>query len=1068
MASNKFATFLHKNTSKITVILVYALLEWTLIILLLLNSVFTYLITKFANYFGLKPPCPWCTRVDHVLEPGNDANCHRDLVCDKHATEISKLSYCSRHGKLAESHLMCEECLASRPTPSDNKSIGMTRIAFISWVSTDPKLDDGEIVLPCSCCKGSFGSKLHPPYFLFKPTWGALDYAQKGSLIIEAIEAGGSESDQYKEPSKPDSQESQEGEDMIEIKLNTEEDYNENSEEATADQHMLSDVESFGFGEAPEEECSGSELKLQDTCHEKDVHEDEKPGTMNVMEQHFSAPCEIHQSSHDNIVEPYFAEDDLLEFINLHPQKCVSDRLFSVELIDLSTSANHCSEKQDLGKEVNENETSDSPIEETALHAIDEGAEDTCPRKVESPELGDGDIENPSIIDADKGKEDLVDEAFEQVVTLHGAIGGNKTEASSSKEPDNPPAQHQEKTDLNLLVEQPKPETLLSTQESDLPQIEESVPSLQSFQEDSSSTKNSEAKEVNAPESDSTNNVGANQNEKSTMENKMISSDENQGGINTALSIHLDPNEAEEEKFPDTPTSLEGMHYLHKKLLLFEKRESVHEESLDGSVVSEIESGDPIQTIERLKTSLKAERKALSALYAELEEERSASAIAANQTMAMITRLQEEKAAMQMEALQYQRMMEEQSEYDQEALQLLNELMIKREKEKEELEKELEVYRKKVLDYEAKEKMRIMRRSKDGSVQSRKSSAACSYVEDSDELSIDLNREAKDEDSSFCGHQGSSSENTPADAVLNLEEMALDCVNHMSALDESLTEFEEERLSILDQLKALEDKLLTMGDDQFMEDLKSIQHSLNGFDENNILSSKEDNGVSSGFSNDTTFPEGKTMASMAKSLLPFLDATDNETEEVLMCQKQGECEPVEMQKYPGSNFGLDSKKYEIVEEVDHAYERLQALEEDKEFLKNCMGSIKKGDKGMDLFQAILQHLRDLRAVELRTRNMSDDPQRMHFQESAGVLCRFKWSNTSFRVEHIELEAPGLQFFPCKDGNIFRWMGRISSSTALLQEKVEEEGERTVYLVWSCRLPRKFPLPNKAALSASCI
>ncbi|XP_021296617.1 myosin-binding protein 3-like [Herrania umbratica] len=953
MAANKFATFLHKNTSKITVILVYALLEWTLIILLLLNSLFTYLITKFANYFGLKPPCPWCTRVDHVLEPGNDANSYRDLVCGKHATEISKLSYCLRHGKLAESHLMCEECLAARPTPSDNKSIGMTRIAFISWVSTDHKLDNGEIVLSCSCCKGSFGSKLHLPYFLLKPTWGALDYAQKGSLIIEAIEADDSESDQYKEPSKPDSPENHEGEDMIEIKLNTEEDYNENSEEATVEHQMLSDVESFGFGEAPEEECSGSELKLQ----------------------HFSAPSEIHKSSHGNIVEPYFAEDDLLEFINLHPQKCVSDRLFSVELIDLSTSANHSSEKQDLGKEINENETGDSPIDQTALHAINEGAEDTCPRKVESPELGDGDIENPSIIDVDKGKEDLVDEAFKQVVTLHGAIDGNKTDASSSKEPDNPPAQHQEKTDLNLLVEQPKPETLLSTQESDLPQIEESVPSLQCFQEDSSSTNNNEAKEVNAPESDSTNNVGANQEEKSTMENTMISSDENQEGINTALSMHLDPNEAEEEKFPDTPTSLEGMHYLHKKLLLFEKRESVHEESLDGSVVSEIESGDPIQTIERLKTSLKAERKALSALYAELEEERSASAIAANQTMAMITRLQEEKAAMQMEALQYQRMMEEQSEYDQEALQLLNELMIKREKEKEELEKGLEVYRKKVLDYEAKEKMRIMRRSKDGSVQSRKSSAACSYVEDSDDLSIDLNREAKDEDSSFCGHQESSGENTPADAALNLEEMALDCINHMSALDESLTEFEEERLSILDQLKALEDKLLTMGDDQFMEDLKSIQHSLNGFDEKNILSSKEGNGVSSGFSKDTSYPEGQTIASMAKSLLPFLDATDNETEEVLMCQKQGECEPVEMQKYPGSNFGLDSKKFEIVEEVDHVYERLQALEEDKEFLKNSMGSIRKGDKGMDLFQEILQHLRDLRALELRTRNMSDDPQR---------------------------------------------------------------------------------------------
>lgn len=39
-------------------------------------------------------------------------------------------------------------------------------------------------------------------------------------------------------------------------------------------------------------------------------------------------------------------------------------------------------------------------------------------------------------------------------------------------------------------------------------------------------------------------------------------------------------------------------------------------------------------------------------LYDELEEERSASKIAANQTLAMINRLQKEKATIQMEALQ--------------------------------------------------------------------------------------------------------------------------------------------------------------------------------------------------------------------------------------------------------------------------------------------------------------------------------------------------------------------------------------------------------------------------------
>ena len=89
------------------------------------------------------------------------------------------------------------------------------------------------------------------------------------------------------------------------------------------------------------------------------------------------------------------------------------------------------------------------------------------------------------------------------------------------------------------------------------------------------------------------------------------------------------------------------------------------------------------------------DRKSLVALYMELDEERSAAAVAANNAMAMITRLQAEKAAVQMEALQYQRMMEEQAEYDEEALQATNEMLIKREEEIKVLESELQIYRRK-------------------------------------------------------------------------------------------------------------------------------------------------------------------------------------------------------------------------------------------------------------------------------------------------------------------------------------------------------------------------------------
>ncbi|KAK7304571.1 hypothetical protein VNO77_42452 [Canavalia gladiata] len=95
-----------------------------------------------------------------------------------------------------------------------------------------------------------------------------------------------------------------------------------------------------------------------------------------------------------------------------------------------------------------------------------------------------------------------------------------------------------------------------------------------------------------------------------------------------------------------------------------------------------------------LKRQVRLDRKSLMALYMELDEERSASAVAANNAMAMITRLQAEKAAVQMEALQYQRLMEEQAEYDEEALQASNDMLLKREEEIKALEAELEIYRK--------------------------------------------------------------------------------------------------------------------------------------------------------------------------------------------------------------------------------------------------------------------------------------------------------------------------------------------------------------------------------------
>ncbi|EFH47992.1 hypothetical protein ARALYDRAFT_909657 [Arabidopsis lyrata subsp. lyrata] len=369
--------------------------------------------------------------------------------------------------------------------------------------------------------------------------------------------------------------------------------------------------------------------------------------------------------------------------------------------------------------------------------------------------------------------------------------------------------------------------------------------------------------------------------------------------------------EKTKELDPETPTSVSTL--FNKKLLFLARNEyAAAEDAGDGSVlVSEMDGGDPLRTIERLRETVRAEQEALRDLYAELEEERSASAISANQTMAMITRLQEEKAKVQMEALQYQRMMEEQAEYDQEALQLLNHLMVKREKEKEQLQRELEVYRAKVLEYESKAKNKIT-------------------IEESNGEAADDNNDTDDDDTK---EEENREEDNSSEMDVDLEKITLDCVQHMSMLGESLSEFEEERLVILDQLKVLEDRLVTMQDNESAEDPGEFS---NGYEE-------ESNGH-----------EGLTMASMAKSLLPLLDAAENESEDGSQ----------ELPESDEKNFGSDSEKLEILKQVDSVYERLQVLETDGEFLKNCMSSAKKGDRGTDILKDILQHLRDLRTIEL--------------------------------------------------------------------------------------------------------
>ncbi|OVA03261.1 Zein-binding domain [Macleaya cordata] len=100
-----------------------------------------------------------------------------------------------------------------------------------------------------------------------------------------------------------------------------------------------------------------------------------------------------------------------------------------------------------------------------------------------------------------------------------------------------------------------------------------------------------------------------------------------------------------------------------------------------------------------LREAVSSQQKTIQELYIELEEERNASSSAANEAMSMILRLQREKAEIQMEARQFKRFAEEKMAHDQQELIELDDLLYKREEAIQSLSYEVQVYKHRMLSF---------------------------------------------------------------------------------------------------------------------------------------------------------------------------------------------------------------------------------------------------------------------------------------------------------------------------------------------------------------------------------
>lgn len=110
-----------------------------------------------------------------------------------------------------------------------------------------------------------------------------------------------------------------------------------------------------------------------------------------------------------------------------------------------------------------------------------------------------------------------------------------------------------------------------------------------------------------------------------------------------------------------------------------------------------ISSGMAEVDTKALKEALCAQQQLLQNLYAELDQEREASATAASEALDMILRLQGEKAAVKMEANHYKRMAEEKIGHAEATLEYFEDLMNQKEMEMASLEFQVQAYKNKLV-----------------------------------------------------------------------------------------------------------------------------------------------------------------------------------------------------------------------------------------------------------------------------------------------------------------------------------------------------------------------------------
>ncbi|KAK4427669.1 putative myosin-binding protein 4 [Sesamum alatum] len=859
-------------------LLVSAVLEWILIFLLFIDANFSYLVTRFARYCQLQIPCLLCSRLDHVL--GSErSGFYWDLICHKHKLKISSLVLCKLHDNLVDVHGTCESCLFSFATV--NKTNAETYRLLVGKLGAEPYFglaegatsdDNGSSgTRICTCCNEQLISRTYTESLF-----------QGKSTDYEGAELDPSVTSKY---NVDEVQEITERSSQLGQKWSKDADLLPHVEYSKV--KVTSDTESEG----PFSDNENENALIRET----ETSAEDSEGEYVYMEPQIITlvDCPAPEKSIDPAQPTDFllteSGDPTTSGRNVEPEASVGHGLEELNRKQ-PDHKNGASEPSEL---ISSSEALPSPnISGTHYYESKEtnDTSSTQMEKVAHVECG----EASNLASDSAGTAELWKEvAMEHEDTLR--IGNEPVQAG----------------EIQMDLKPIKIDSLQMSESLDLGAAYKLALGIRGRQLSGRLLEQQRSMKESLRASEDL---------------KVLLSQISSRGIELPLSPRVSAN-SEDFKAMDASIAA-GMQIIQRRISL-ERNESTL--SLDGSTISEIE-GESVE--DRLKRQVEHDKKMMSTLYKELEEERNAAAIAANQSMAMITRLQEEKAALHMEALQCLRMMDEQAEHDDEALQQANDLLTDKEKQIQDLEYELELYKNQFGDISLPNTCVKPRLESDAGVLKAQK--------------IEANYEEKN----MTAFSNSDKDKHEISNKIDGAPKALD--REMATGRISLPQFEDEKQFILQCLKKLEEKLYMFAKHDIYSDMIDNASSTAEV----LKASAADQLDSVGVSQEN----GRT-----NNNLPTDAVMHKETPSKDLCGNENESEGYGEFK-SGQNVNKDAELDALRHELSVMNNRLEALEAEKNVVECSINSLEKGSEGFELIREIVVRLQELHSVHNKTRN----------------------------------------------------------------------------------------------------